>query len=120
MCYAPVRRVPCVCRVGARARRALVCYGTEHARIATRQAAGVRVYGLAAEGERTIQEADLAGPVALVFGSEGRGLRRLTRERCDGLLSIPIGGGVASLNVSVAAGIALYEVRRRSTARSDA
>ena len=84
------------------------------------QAAGVRVYGLAAEGERTIQEADLAGPVALVFGSEGRGLRRLTRERCDGLLSIPIGGGVASLNVSVAAGIALYEVRRRSTARSDA
>ena len=56
---------------------------------------------------------DLAGPVGLVFGSEGRGVRRLVREACDGEVSIPMLGAVGSLNVSVAAAVLLYEARRQ-------
>jgi 23S rRNA (guanosine2251-2'-O)-methyltransferase len=56
---------------------------------------------------------DLGGPVGLVFGSEGRGVRRLVREACDGEVSIPMLGSVGSLNVSVAAAVLLYEARRR-------
>lgn len=70
------------------------------------------VYGAAAEGP-AVFSLDLSGRVALVLGSEGEGLSRLVRERCDGLVSIPTGGRVDSLNVSVAAGILMYEVRRR-------
>ena len=58
-------------------------------------------------------ELDLAGPVGLVFGSEGRGVRRLVREACDGTVSIPMLGAVGSLNVSVAAAVLLYEARRQ-------
>lgn len=58
-------------------------------------------------------EVDLAGPLALVLGSEGRGVRRLVREGCDGAVSVPMLGAVGSLNVSVAAAILLYEARRR-------
>ena len=56
---------------------------------------------------------DLTGPVGLVFGSEGRGVRRLVREACDGTVAIPMLGNVGSLNVSVAAAVLLYEVRRQ-------
>ncbi len=74
--------------------------------------AGLWVY--AAEAGGTIYtEPDLAGPVGLVFGSEGRGVRRLVREACDGTVSIPMLGNVGSLNVSVASAILLYEVRRQ-------
>ncbi|MEO5362439.1 MAG: 23S rRNA (guanosine(2251)-2'-O)-methyltransferase RlmB [Magnetococcus sp. DMHC-8] len=73
---------------------------------------GVRVYGLAAEGGHNLADFSFSGAVALVLGSEGKGLRRLTREKCDGLLSIAMGGEVGSLNVAVAAGIGLYEVQR--------
>jgi len=75
--------------------------------------AGVWIYGAAGEAESTLYEADLSGSLALVLGGEGRGLRRLTREYCDGLLSIPMAGSISSLNVSVATGIVLFEVRRQ-------
>ncbi|AKS42028.1 23S rRNA (guanosine(2251)-2'-O)-methyltransferase RlmB [Wenzhouxiangella marina] len=71
--------------------------------------------GLAGETELSLYDADLTGPLALVMGGEDRGLRRLTRERCDQLVRIPMPGAMESLNVSVAAGIGLFEaVRQRS------
>ena len=74
---------------------------------------GVWVFGTAGEAERPIYDHDLTGPVALVMGSEGSGLRRLTREHCDFLVNLPLAGSVGSLNVSVAAGICLFEVVRQ-------
>jgi 23S rRNA (guanosine2251-2'-O)-methyltransferase len=74
--------------------------------------AGLWVY-TAEAGGTAYTELDLAGPVGLVFGSEGRGVRRLVREACDGTVSIPMLGSVGSLNVSVASAILLYEVRRQ-------
>jgi 23S rRNA (guanosine2251-2'-O)-methyltransferase len=79
--------------------------------------AGVWIAGAAGDGERELFAADLTGPLALVMGSEGRGLRRLTREACDFTLRLPMLGAVASLNVSVAAGIALYEALRQRRAK---
>lgn len=74
---------------------------------------GVWIYGAAGEAEQSLYDADLTGPLALVLGGEGKGLRRLTREHCDLLLSIPLSGSVASLNVSVAAGVCLFEALRQ-------
>jgi 23S rRNA (guanosine2251-2'-O)-methyltransferase len=77
--------------------------------------AGVWTVGLAGDADRRYDEVDLTLPTALVVGAEGTGLRRLVRERCDWVVSIPLHGHVQSLNVSVAAGIALFEaVRQRS------
>jgi 23S rRNA (guanosine2251-2'-O)-methyltransferase len=77
---------------------------------------GVWSVGLAGEAGQSYDEVDLTGPTALVMGAEGPGLRRLVREKCDFLASIPMGGHVGSLNVSVAAGIVLFEaVRQRKS-----
>jgi 23S rRNA (guanosine2251-2'-O)-methyltransferase len=69
--------------------------------------------GAEGEGGTPYHALDLSGPVALVLGSEGRGVRRLVREGCDGAISIPMLGAVESLNVSVAAAVLLYEARRQ-------
>jgi 23S rRNA (guanosine2251-2'-O)-methyltransferase len=79
--------------------------------------AGVWTVGLAGEGATTYDEVDYTASTAIVLGAEGAGLRRLVRERCDFLASIPMRGHVGSLNVSVAAGVALFEaVRQRRRA----
>jgi 23S rRNA (guanosine2251-2'-O)-methyltransferase len=81
--------------------------------------AGIWTVGLAGDSPKRYDELDLTLPTALVVGSEGTGLRRLVRERCDWLVSIPMYGRVASLNVSVATGIALFEaVRQRHAAKA--
>ena len=77
------------------------------------QDAGVWIVGTAGETETLVYDADLKGPLALVLGAEGEGLRRLTRETCDSLVKIPMFGAVSSLNVSVAAGICLFEAVRQ-------
>lgn len=69
---------------------------------------GIRLVGTAGDAETSLFEADLGGPLALVLGGEGKGLRRLTREHCDLLVALPMKGAVESLNVSVATGICLY------------
>ena len=84
---------------------------------------GIWVVGTAGEGDRDLFDTDLTGPLALVMGGEEKGLRRLTREQCDVLVRLPMAGQVSSLNVSVAAGVALYEAvrqRRRSQGRASA
>jgi 23S rRNA (guanosine2251-2'-O)-methyltransferase len=73
----------------------------------------IRVVGLADDAALTLYEADLSGPLALVLGAEGPGMRQLTRKTCDLLVRIPMKGAVESLNVSVAAGICLYEAVRQ-------
>jgi 23S rRNA (guanosine2251-2'-O)-methyltransferase len=77
---------------------------------------GITVAGLEADGDMTLWNADLTVPVALVIGSEGKGARKTVREHCDIMVTIPMMGKVNSLNASVAAGIALFEIfRQRST-----
>jgi len=77
---------------------------------------GYWVTGLAGEGDETLFEVDLTGPLVLVMGAEGEGLRRLTRETCDRLVRIPMVGHIESLNVSVAAAVCLYEAFRQRPA----
>ncbi|TFH88772.1 23S rRNA (guanosine(2251)-2'-O)-methyltransferase RlmB [Billgrantia azerbaijanica] len=77
------------------------------------QTLGVWVIGTAGEAETMLFDADFTGPVALVMGAEGKGLRRLTREACDHLVKLPMAGAVSSLNVSVATGIGLFEAVRQ-------
>jgi 23S rRNA (guanosine2251-2'-O)-methyltransferase len=74
---------------------------------------GFWIYGAAGEAERSLYELNFSGPVCLVLGSEGKGIRPLVREQCDFLISIPMHGPLNSLNASVAAGIMLFEVVRQ-------
>ncbi len=75
------------------------------------QKRGVWVIGLADAASENIQQADIRRPVAFVLGAEGKGMRKLTQEHCDQLVSIPMHGAVSSLNVSVATGIVLYALK---------
>lgn len=77
------------------------------------QQQGLWVVGTAGEAEQEIYDLDLKGPTVLVMGAEGKGMRRLTRERCDYLTRLPMGGSVSSLNVSVATGVCLFEIVRQ-------
>ncbi len=74
---------------------------------------GIWIAGTAGESPVSLYEQDLRGPLALVMGAEGKGLRRLTREHCDYLVNLPMSGTVSSLNVSVATGICLFEAVRQ-------
>jgi 23S rRNA (guanosine2251-2'-O)-methyltransferase len=78
---------------------------------------GIWLVGTDDTADKSLYEADLAGPLALVMGSEGEGMRRLTRECCDQLVTIPMAGAVESLNVSVAAGVVLFEAVRQRTGK---
>ena len=80
---------------------------------------GLWLVGASGDAESRLYDADLRGPLAVVLGSEGRGLRRLTREHCDRLVRIPMAGRVESLNVSVATGIVLFEAVRQRSASVD-
>jgi 23S rRNA (guanosine2251-2'-O)-methyltransferase len=77
------------------------------------QARGVWLYGTDGDAEKSLYDSDLATSLALVMGAEGKGMRRLTREQCDFLIHLPMAGSVSSLNVSVAAGIFLFEAVRQ-------
>jgi len=87
--------------------------------IALLKQAGVWVIGTSGDASDTLHDQDLTVPCALVLGSEGSGMRRLTREACDFMVSLPMAGAVSSLNVSVTAGVCLFEAvrqRRRQVA----
>lgn len=81
--------------------------------IALLKGQGVWIYGAAGESSTSLYQLDCTNALGVVMGAEGSGLRRLTREVCDGLFSLPMQGEVSSLNVSVATGISLYEVVRQ-------
>lgn len=86
--------------------------------LAALAARGIWVVGATGDGDDDLYDIDLSGPLAIVVGAEERGLRRLTREHCDRLLRIPMPGAMESLNVSVAAGVFLFEVVRQRLARA--
>jgi len=77
------------------------------------KSAGLWIVGTAADAEQELHDADLTGPLAVVMGSEGQGLRRLTRESCDFCVRLPMRGTVESLNVAVATGVVLFEALRQ-------
>lgn len=79
------------------------------------QKLGVWITGTAGETDLDVYQSNLTGPMALVMGAEGKGMRRLTREHCDQLVKIPMVGEVSSLNVSVATGVCLFEAVRQRT-----
>jgi 23S rRNA (guanosine2251-2'-O)-methyltransferase len=80
---------------------------------------GIWIYGAAGEATNSLYQVDCTGNVAIAMGAEGEGLRRLTREHCDGLYSLPMIGSVESLNVSVATGVSLYEIIRQRGTNSE-
>ncbi|MBB2493711.1 23S rRNA (guanosine(2251)-2'-O)-methyltransferase RlmB [Aquipseudomonas ullengensis] len=81
------------------------------------QQRGLWVVGTAGEAEQDVYQQDLTGPIVLVMGAEGKGMRRLTRDLCDYLVKLPMSGSVSSLNVSVATGICLFEAVRQRQAK---
>ncbi|PLR36342.1 23S rRNA (guanosine(2251)-2'-O)-methyltransferase RlmB [Chimaeribacter californicus] len=82
------------------------------------QESNVWIIGTAGEADHNVYQSKMTGPTALVMGAEGEGMRRLTREHCDELISIPMAGSVSSLNVSVATGVCLFEIVRQRSAKA--
>lgn len=110
---------PTVCKVASGAAETVPVYRvTNLARtLGQLKEANFWVVGATSDAEKLAFEADLTGPLAMVLGGEGKGLRRLTRESCDFLVRLPMHGTVASLNLSVAAGVLLYEALRQGKYR---
>lgn len=107
---------PVVCKVASGAAETVpFVQVTNLARTLRHLQEGFRVFivGTAGESAEDLYTADLTGPLALVMGAEGEGMRRLTREHCDQLVALPMCGQVESLNVSVATGVCLYEALRQ-------
>ncbi|MFM2483107.1 23S rRNA (guanosine(2251)-2'-O)-methyltransferase RlmB [Celerinatantimonas sp. YJH-8] len=99
--------------VGAAETVPLVCVTNLARCLRDLQQQGIWIVGTAGEAEQLIYDCKLTGPMALVMGAEGKGMRRLTRDTCDELVKLPMAGSVSSLNVSVAAGICLFEAVRQ-------
>jgi len=110
---------PTVCKVASGAAETVPVYQVTNLARTLRwlKGEGLWIMGAAGEMAQTVYTADFTVPMALVIGAEGKGLRRLTKEQCDVLVSLPMLGQVESLNLSVATGVLLYEaVRQRSLA----
>lgn len=103
---------PIVCKVASGAAETVAVYQVTNLARSLRwlKENNIWVMGTTSEAEQTIFDADLTIPLALVMGSEGTGMRRLTQEQCDFLVKLPMVGQVESLNISVAAGVMIYEV----------
>ncbi|MCY1219179.1 23S rRNA (guanosine-2'-O-)-methyltransferase RlmB [compost metagenome] len=106
---ATVRKVAC----GAAEVMPLVAVTNLSRTLEKLQKKGLWVVGTAGEAEQEVYEQDMTGPIVLVMGAEGKGMRRLTREHCDYLVKLPMAGSVSSLNVSVATGVCLFEAVRQ-------
>lgn len=106
---------PTVCKVASGAAETVPVYQVTNLSrtLAWLKEQGIWVAGAAGESEKTIYNMDVNMPLALVMGAEEKGMRRLTREQCDFLVKIPMQGSVDSLNVSVAAGVLIYEIFRQ-------
>jgi 23S rRNA (guanosine2251-2'-O)-methyltransferase len=114
---APVTPVVVKSSAGATERTKIARVGNLLRTIDSLRERGVRVLGADTDGGQRLDEVDLAGPVALVVGAEGKGMREAVARRCDALFHIPQRGAVASLNASVAGAIALYEAARQRQKR---
>jgi 23S rRNA (guanosine2251-2'-O)-methyltransferase len=106
---------PTVCKVASGAAETVPVYQVTNLSRTLRwlKEQGIWIIGAAGETRHTVYKADFTVPLALVVGAEGKGLRRLTREQCDLLVSLPMRGQVESLNLSVATGVLLYEIVRQ-------
>lgn len=106
---------PTVCKVASGAAETVPVYQVTNLARTLRwlKGEGLWIMGAAGETAQTIYSADFSVPMALVVGTEGKGLRRLTKEQCDVLVSVPMLGKVESLNLSVATGVLLYEAVRQ-------
>lgn len=106
---------PTVCKVASGAAESVPVYRVTNLSRILRQLkkSGLWIIGADGNAEQSVFDTDLSGPVAVVIGAEGHGLRRLTREQCDLIIKLPMAGKVESLNLSVAAGVLLYEVVRQ-------
>ncbi|KFX05396.1 23S rRNA methyltransferase [Pectobacterium betavasculorum] len=106
---ATVKKVAC----GAAETVPVICVTNLARTMRLLQERNIWIVGTAGEADHTLYQSKLIGPLALVMGAEGEGMRRLTREHCDELISIPMAGSVTSLNVSVATGVCLFEAVRQ-------